>query len=235
MAPADPQRRRPPTDKDPTMRKGILIVADQALAAEAIRRQLHNPVPYTVVGCLDGRGSCSAAIGRIDPSVVIFDEMHDRDRVLRRIREARDAAPSAKLVLVSLSMDRRWLADASDAGIDAAIAKQSRPGSLGALLGAIVNGQVFHAFSPRPDRRTAHRAAGLTARENEILRFVAAGASNARIAGELWVTEQTVKFHLSNIFRKLGVANRTQASHYAHVHGIVGIEMPATTPASQVA
>ena len=53
----------------------------------------------------------------------------------------------------------------------------------------------------------------LTARELEILRLVASGNSNRRIAQRLWVTEQTVKFHLSNVYRKLGVANRTEASH----------------------
>jgi DNA-binding CsgD family transcriptional regulator len=56
----------------------------------------------------------------------------------------------------------------------------------------------------------------LTKRENEILRLVADGLPNAEIARRLWVTEQTVKFHLSNIYRKLGVSNRTQASQWIH-------------------
>jgi DNA-binding CsgD family transcriptional regulator len=50
---------------------------------------------------------------------------------------------------------------------------------------------------------------------------VAGGLSNARIAAKLWVTEQTVKFHLSNVYRKLGVGNRTEASHHAHMHGLL--------------
>ena len=49
---------------------------------------------------------------------------------------------------------------------------------------------------------------------------MAAGATNGEIARQLWVTEQTVKFHLSNVYRKLDVANRTEASHYAHVNGL---------------
>jgi DNA-binding NarL/FixJ family response regulator len=59
---------------------------------------------------------------------------------------------------------------------------------------------------------------GLTNRELEILQLVAGGSPNGRIARELWVTEQTVNFHLSNISRQLGVRNRTEAAHYAHVH-----------------
>jgi DNA-binding NarL/FixJ family response regulator len=62
---------------------------------------------------------------------------------------------------------------------------------------------------------------GLTRRESEILGLVAEGYSNAQLARMLWVTEQTVKFHLSNIYRKLHVANRTEASRWAQVHGLV--------------
>ena len=61
----------------------------------------------------------------------------------------------------------------------------------------------------------------LSGRELEVLRLVAAGSTNNEIARRLWVTEQTVKFHLSNIYRKLEVANRTEASHYAHVNGLL--------------
>jgi DNA-binding NarL/FixJ family response regulator len=61
----------------------------------------------------------------------------------------------------------------------------------------------------------------LTSRELEILRLTAQGLTNGRIARELWVTEQTVKFHLSNTYRKLGVTNRTEASRYAHLNDLV--------------
>ena len=53
------------------------------------------------------------------------------------------------------------------------------------------------------------------------MRIVVAGGSNAEIARELWVTQPTVKFHLRNIYRKLGVGNRTEACHYAHLNGLL--------------
>ena len=71
---------------------------------------------------------------------------------------------------------------------------------------------------------TEHSA--LTERETEILRFVASGATNAEIARELWITQQTVKFHVSNVYRKLDVGNRTEACHYAHVNGLVAPREP---------
>ncbi len=71
----------------------------------------------------------------------------------------------------------------------------------------------------------------LTRREREILGFVADGMTNARIGRELWVTEQTVKFHLSNLYRKLGVSNRTEASRFAHVNGLVRTAGPTLVAA----
>ena len=70
----------------------------------------------------------------------------------------------------------------------------------------------------------------LTKREREILQLVAEGHSNSQLARMLWVTEQTVKFHLSNIYRKLDVANRTEASRWAQLHGLL-----EQTPAESVA
>src|SRR5262249_2595781 len=61
----------------------------------------------------------------------------------------------------------------------------------------------------------------LTRREREILQLVAEGHSNSQLARMLWVTEQTVKFHLSNIYRKLNVTNRTEASRWAQLHGLL--------------
>ena len=69
------------------------------------------------------------------------------------------------------------------------------------------------------------RPGGLTRRELEILKLVAEGHSNANLARMLWVTEQTVKFHLSNVYRKLEVTNRTEASRWAQVHGLLDDEL----------
>src|SRR5215470_14166852 len=74
----------------------------------------------------------------------------------------------------------------------------------------------------RPARNEPHGfSARLTRRELDILRLVAQGRSNSQVAAILWVTEQTVKFHLANMYRKLGVSNRTEASHWAIAQGLV--------------
>jgi DNA-binding NarL/FixJ family response regulator len=91
--------------------------------------------------------------------------------------------------------------------------------ALGTMLREVVRGNVVHRFERRAPAKDSD--CPLTLREREILSLVAGGATNGDIARALWVTEQTVKFHLSNTYRKLGVANRTQASHYAHVNHLV--------------
>jgi DNA-binding CsgD family transcriptional regulator len=77
-----------------------------------------------------------------------------------------------------------------------------------------VNGDAPHPTAPGERH-------GLTRRELEILRLVSEGHSNAELARQLWVTEQTIKFHLSNIYRKLDVANRTEASRWAQLNGLL--------------
>ena len=77
-----------------------------------------------------------------------------------------------------------------------------------------------------PSQPVSDAVALLTKREGEILRLAAEGHSNSELAKMLWVTEQTVKFHLSNIYRKLEVSNRTEASRWAHHHGLLKTTEP---------
>jgi len=156
------------------------------------------------------------------PDAVVIDDSGTDATTLERIRAARSAAPGAKLVLLTGSQDPQWLRAASQAGVDAAVSKQLPAAALWALVRHVIAGNVFHAFAKAATpAKLDPRAAGLTDRELEILRLVASGLSNARIAAQLWVTEQTVKFHLSNTYRKLGVTSRTQASHYAYALRLV--------------
>jgi DNA-binding NarL/FixJ family response regulator len=83
------------------------------------------------------------------------------------------------------------------------------------------------ASAATPPQAASTDGPSLTSREQEILELVAGGASNGEIARRLWVTEQTVKFHLSNVYRKLGVRNRTEASRRAYLDGVLGRDDPA--------
>jgi DNA-binding NarL/FixJ family response regulator len=212
----------------------VLIVVDNALTAEAIRREMRHVPAHEVLGYVNGRASCSIAVADAAPDLVVVDDMSERDMTLARIREVRAAVPAAKVVLLTARMEAAWLTETTAAGAHAAICKAAPPASVGVLIRAVAAGNVFHAFDRAVETRmSSSTVPELTARELEILRWVAAGESNGNIARTLFVTEQTVKFHLSNIYRKLGVSNRTQASHFAYHHGL--LEAPSHTGTGAVA
>jgi DNA-binding NarL/FixJ family response regulator len=210
--------------------KRLLIVADHSLVAHSIRLALKQTAGFEVVGVIDGRVSARHALVELRPDVVLVDDMHDprshhareTDCALARLREAGAHVPTAQRLLLTLRMNEGWINDVFEAGAHAVLSKSMHPVSLGTLLREVVRGNVVHRF----ERRAATAVTvdcPLTLREKEILALVAEGATNGQIARTLWVTEQTVKFHLSNTYRKLGVANRTEASHYAHVNNLVAV------------
>ena len=199
--------------------KRLMIVADHSFVVQAIRLALRQTAGFQVVGFFDGRGSVREALIQLRPDVVLVDDMQETENALARLREITAEAPDAKSLLLTLRMESDWLDEAFEAGAQAVVSKTVHPVSLGTLLREISHGNVVHRFEKRPAAVTEEDCP-LTDRELEILRLVAEGYTNGRIARELWVTEQTVKFHLSNTYRKLGVANRTEASRYAHVHNL---------------
>jgi DNA-binding NarL/FixJ family response regulator len=199
--------------------KRLMIVADHSFVVQAIRLALRQTAGFQVVGFFDGRGSVRNALQELKPDVVLVDDMQETDNALARLREIAEDAPQAKAMLLTLQMDSDWLEQAFEAGAQAVVSKTVHPVSLGTLLREISHGNVVHRFERRP-AAVVEDDCPLTDRELEILKLVAEGHTNGRIARELWVTEQTVKFHLSNTYRKLGVANRTEASRYAHLHNL---------------
>jgi DNA-binding NarL/FixJ family response regulator len=202
--------------------KSLVIVADSSFVIETIRLALRNAAGLSILGKLDGRTSVAHAIATQRPDVVLVDEMQNPQDALERVRECRRAAPRTSILLLTMQMDDERVAQAIDAGVDACLSKATHLPTIGVLIREIADHNIISAV-PAPARKVNFSGAAedLTKREREILLFVADGMTNAQIGRELWVTEQTVKFHLSNIYRKLGVSNRTEASRFAHVNGLV--------------
>jgi DNA-binding NarL/FixJ family response regulator len=128
------------------------------------------------------------------------------------IRRALERAPQLRVVALSTYHDAFHLTAAAAAGAHAYLPKTADPAELVST--------VLECLARKRDGRARRLKAlpegpGLTARELEILYLVARGCTNPEIAERLWVTKWTVKFHLANAYRKLGVSNRTQASRYA--------------------
>jgi DNA-binding NarL/FixJ family response regulator len=151
------------------------------------------------------------------------------------LRLVRERAPSVRCVVLSTVGDTHAVESALAAGAVAYVLKSAHPDDLASAVRQSFEHSIFLAHSstsaaPHPRTTRADDATGeLTNREREILRLVAEGHSNAQLARMLWVTEQTVKFHLSNVYRKLNVSNRTEAARWAQLHGLLsaGSELTA--------
>src|SRR4051795_827120 len=198
----------------------LLIVADNSFAAQSVRLALRQTAGFQVIGFVDGAVAISSQAAELAPDIIVVDDTDEPEHAIARLRELTSLVPTAKRVFLTMQMDDDRLADVLEAGAEAVISKAVHPVSLATLLREISRDTVIHL--PRKAAVKENRAdCPLTDRELEILRLVAQGYTNGRIARELWVTEQTVKFHLSNTYRKLGVANRTEASRYAYVNALV--------------
>jgi DNA-binding NarL/FixJ family response regulator len=141
---------------------------------------------------------------------------------LQCLAKIRKDFPDVKVAMLSVSQDPELIQTALKRGANAYIVKTVDPQDLPGALRQAMEGNVFTTVGVSGDPgEQAAKEAGLTDRELVIVRAVARGLSNEAIAKELWVAEQTVKFHLTNIYRKLEVSNRTEAARYAFEQGLV--------------
>jgi DNA-binding NarL/FixJ family response regulator len=147
------------------------------------------------------------------------------------IREATERAPDVKPIVLSTAVEPARIDAAFAAGAVAYVLKTAQQDDIRVAIRQAFEHSVFVRRQDSANGAVAAPAAvklvasdvvaSLTKRELEILQLVAEGHSNSQLARILWVTEQTVKFHLSNIYRKLDVANRTEASRWAQLHGLL--------------
>ena len=168
-----------------------------------------------------------------EPDVLVSEIVESEGEGSRAswVRDVQARHPEMKTIVLSSMDDPAERTFAFAAGAAAYVLKSAHPEDIALAVRQVFEHSISFAHSvdqsPEYDSTSAAAACDLTPREVEILQLVSEGHSNSKLAAMLWVTEQTVKFHLSNIYRKLDVANRTEASRWAQLHGL----LPATTAA----
>jgi DNA-binding NarL/FixJ family response regulator len=220
----------------------VVLVDDQELVRSGLRRILRRRDGFEIVAeCADGAELPRTLAGLADPvDVVLMDlRMREVDGITAtRLLSEQEAAPPV-LVLTTFD-DDEMLSGALRAGAAGFLLKDSSADDLiravrtvaagDSWLDPAVTGRVLNGYrtstppGPAPDAE-AHEA--LTARELEVLVAMAAGRSNAEIAGDLFISELTVKSHIGRIFTKLGLRDRPAAIVYAYDHGLVSPGRPA--------
>jgi DNA-binding NarL/FixJ family response regulator len=225
--------------------KRMFIVGSDAFLVNSMRFALRYASGVNVFGVLDGDASVRQAVRESEADLVLLDGRGFPERAAERLREVRDEREEALIVVLVGDLQSELIQAALEAGALVCLSSAAVLPQLQALLadpaaggqGQVAlmangngNGNGHHAAAVRVEEEIVDEpepeACPLTARELEILRAVAEGHTNARIGRDLWVTEQTVKFHLSNIYRKLGVANRTEASRYALLNDLFAARRP---------
>jgi len=200
----------------------VLLADDHPLIIAGIRRTIEHVDDMEVVGEAHSGQELLQLIERRSPDLVLMDLKMPGVTGVEMIEQIRLKWPDVKTVVLSACDDRPTIDSALQAGASAYVLKSAHTVDIASVLRQASSGAVFHAPTYAPQRTGNHEPAppALTDRERSILSAVASGMTTAAISGDLWISEHTIKFHLTNIYRKLGVVNRAGAVRYALEHGI---------------
>jgi len=199
----------------------ILIADGHRLFLKGIAKALDGTDVEVVAQTHDGR-AVPPLVNELRPHAALLDLQLPGLDGIACLELLRKRYPDVKTVLLAASDEDRHVWAAAAGGAYGYILKSIDSAEFASALRRALESPVFEVLGRRTDDRSrGAREAGLTERQVTILGGVARGLSNRAIARELWVTEQTVKFHLTEIFKKLGVHNRTQAARAAYGLGVV--------------
>lgn len=206
----------------------VLIGDGNRLVLEGFRRALEGNDDIEIAGATESGAYLMTLVERRRPDVVALEfslRAASGESCLDLIAER---YPDIKLVVLSSSSKPELIQSALSRGARAFIVKNVDPRDIPSALRQAYEHTVYHAYGFREAPEDALRGAGLTEREITMLKALARGLSNEAISRELWISQPTVKFHLRNLYRKLGVPNRLAAASFAHSHGVsVDIELAA--------
>jgi DNA-binding NarL/FixJ family response regulator len=211
----------------------ILIADDHALARGGLRAMLAAEPEFEIVGeAADGAEAVEQTL-RLQPDVVVMDiRMPRLDGIEATRRILAQTSPPRVLVLTTFDLDE-YVYDALRAGASGFTLKDAPPTQLVEAVRSVAHGETLLAPAvtrrlverfvrrPAPDAGDRERLSQLTERELEVLTLVAQGLSNGEIAGRLFLSEATVKTHVTRILSKLELRDRVQAVVFSYENGLV--------------
>ena len=202
-------------------RIGVLLVDDHPLVRTGLAGLLDATDDLAVVGeAADGEAAV-ARVAELEPDVVLMDVSMPGVDGIEATRRLLDNGYAGAVVMLTSFSDRARVVDALDAGAVGYLLKDSEPADVLSAVRAAARGHA--PLDPRvasallPSRRR-DPGADLSVREREVLLLVAEGLANKQIAKRLGIAERTVKVHLGNVFRRIGVTDRTSAALWARDH-----------------
>ena len=208
----------------------VIICDDQAIIRDGLEMLLKLERDIEVVGLAQDGAEVVELAASSQPDLILMDLKMPGINGVEATRRIRAQHPEIKVLVLTTYDDDEWLFDAIRAGASGYLLKDTpREKVLEAIRGT-VHGQAFvdPAVAGKLLQQTASQQAkpatqiteNLTSREEEVLRLMARGLSNNEIAAQLYLSEGTVRNHVSAIFAKLDVSDRTQAAIIAIRHGL---------------
>jgi DNA-binding NarL/FixJ family response regulator len=211
----------------------VVLADDQALVRAGFRLILEAEPDLRIVGEVGDGEEAVEATRRLRPDVVLMDIQMPRGGGLEATRRVvDDAALHTRVLMLTTFEQDDYVFESLRAGASGFLLKNAPPEELvhavrvvaagEALLAPSVTRRLIEEFATRPARLGAdRRLEALTEREQDVLRLLASGLSNAEIAGRLFLGEGTIKTHVSHLLGKLGLRDRVQAVVFAYESGLV--------------
>ncbi|MBB6035882.1 response regulator [Phytomonospora endophytica] len=207
----------------------VLLADDEELIRTGLRVIIDAEADLEVVGEAGDGVDALEMVRRLKPDVVLMDvRMPTVDGLEATERIVSTVADPPKILVVTTFDNDEYVYQALRAGADGFLLKRARPDRLLEAIRVVVRGDSLLFPAAIRDLATRHRGrpsalrrAGLTEREEQVLRLMATGRTNAEIAAELYVSAETVKTHVGNVLGKLRVRDRTQAVIAAYESGFV--------------
>ena len=199
----------------------VLVADDHRLMLAAVRRALADAPDFEIVHEVSVGSHVLPAVRDASPDVVLLDLRMPELDGLACLERLQRAEPDVAVVILSSYSDPEQIEAARRGGARGYVVKTVEPVDLATVLRTALSGS-FQVWGAPVEADVAHdEAAALSEREAAVLDAVARGLSNREIGRQLWISEQTVKFHLRNVYRKLGITSRTEAARYAYRTGRV--------------
>lgn len=209
----------------------VFIGESQNIVRKGLKLLLENELDVAVIGEAADGYTCLSEVNKLKPNIVIMDMSLKNLDALRTLKIMREQEFNVKVLLLDSDTDSDKILSAVDAGCDGYLLKNCEVHELKNAIFSLYQGNTYIQNSLKEGlnssimmrNSSADKINELTNREKEILRLVAEGLLNKEIGLRLNISERTVKNHVSNIFKKIQVSDRTQAAVFAIKNNLISI------------
>jgi len=209
----------------------IVIADDHSMIREGLKQLLELEGDIKVIGEAGDGKQCLDVVRKVKPDVLLLDINMPEMNGLQVLEELKYQKSDVKVLILTIHNEIEYLLRAVDIGVNGYVLKDSDSSLLKKAIFEVAKGEIFIQPSLTPllrqsllnmkDKEKDENA--LTKREVQVLKLLAEGMYNREIGEKLFISEKTVKNHVSSIFKKIGVTDRTQAAVYAIKNNIVEI------------